>query len=442
MTNKRFLLVIILASLLLSPLFGGLRREDVRVHKLENGLKILLLEDHTVPSVAYYTFFRVGSRNERVGLTGVSHFIEHMMFNGTKQLGPGAFDKTMEFAGGANNAYTGDDFTAYTDWFPPAGLEKIVAMEADRIQGLIFEPAVLEAERGVVASERRLSVENNNESLLEETVRATAIMAHPYHWDVIGWMSDIQNWKRDEVMQYYRTYYSPNNAVLVLVGDFNSENVLAVIKKYYSPIPAGAPPPAVTTVEPTQLGARRVEIRKPAQTPSFLLMYHEPPCTHADFAALRVLDITLLQGESSRLYRRLVRQEQLAVSVRGGAQETIDPFLFTIDVKPKAGADPARIEALIEEELGRIAREGISDSELQKAKNSLRTDFYTPLQTIAGRANLLGSSEMLYGGFEQLFELMKKLDAVTPASVKEVTGRYFIPTNKTVGILVPQGGAQ
>ncbi|HNX99132.1 MAG TPA: pitrilysin family protein, partial [Candidatus Aminicenantes bacterium] len=180
------------------------RQEAVREMKLDNGLKILLVEDHAIPNIAFYTFFRVGSRNERIGLTGVSHFIEHMMFNGTERHGPGEFDRLMEFNGGANNAYTGQDLTAYTNWYPTRALEPMVELEADRMQGLRFEPQVFESERGVIASERRMSTENNNESLLAETVQATAIMAHPYHWDVIGWMSDILNWKRDEVIAYYR----------------------------------------------------------------------------------------------------------------------------------------------------------------------------------------------------------------------------------------------
>jgi hypothetical protein len=172
----------------------------VKVHQLDNGLKVLLVEDHDIPNVALYTFFRVGSRNERPGLTGVSHFIEHMMFNGTEKFGPGEFDRTMEFRGGRNNAYTSLDLTAYTDWFPAAALEHMIDMEANRIQGLTFVPEVFESERGVIASERRLGVENDNDAILQENVRATAIMAHPYHWDVIGWMSDILSWRRDEVI--------------------------------------------------------------------------------------------------------------------------------------------------------------------------------------------------------------------------------------------------
>lgn len=299
---RRRLLIFSVIILSCAPLLtAAFRKEDIKVYRLDNGLKILLLEDHNIPNVALYTFFHVGSRNERPGITGVSHFIEHMMFNGTKKFGPGEFDRKMEFSGGSNNAFTGDDMTAYTDWFPAAALEPMIEMEADRMQGLIFDPKVLESERGVVASERRMSVENNNDALLSENVRATAIMAHPYHWDVIGWMSDIQNWKRDDIISYYRTYYSPNNAVLIVVGDFDSAKALALIRKYYSGIPAGPPPPAVTTVEPPQMGPKSVLIRKEAQAPSFEMVFHAPNCTSLDYYPLSILDLVLLNGKSSRL---------------------------------------------------------------------------------------------------------------------------------------------
>jgi len=432
---------ILLLSLPLA-LAAGLKPQDISVHKLDNGLKVVLLEDHDIPNIAYYTFFRVGSRNERPGLTGVSHFIEHMMFNGTKQAGPGQFDRIMEASGGANNAFTGEDLTGYTNWYPAAALEKMIELDADRMQGLIFDPQVLESERGVIASERRMAVENDNESLLSETVRATAIMAHPYHWDVIGWMSDILSWRRDEIIAYYRTFYSPNNAVVVVCGDFQTETIMALIRKYYAPIPRGPEPPAVLTVEPAQLGPRRVEVRKPAQTPSFMQVYHSPAATDPDFPAMDVLGMALLQGESSRLYQRLVAREQLAIDVSGGIGKSIDPLLFAIVVKPRPGIDPGRIEKAIEEELDRIKKDGIGESELSKALNSVRNDFYAPLQTIAGKAYMLGQSEIYHGGYDYMFKAMEPYQAVTLKKIQEAAGKYFSENNKTVGVLIPEGGSK
>jgi zinc protease len=441
MTKRAWFLAAALAALSLS-LGADFRKEDVKVHTLANGLKVLLLEDHNIPSVALYTFFRVGSRNERPGLTGVSHFIEHMMFNGTPAFGPGEFDRRMEFLGGSNNAYTSDDMTAYTDWFPPAALEMMMAMEADRMQGLAFVPDVFESERGVIASERRMGVENSNDSILYENVRATSIMAHPYHWDVIGWMSDILSWRRDDVMAYYRTYYAPNNAILVVVGDIEPARTLELIKKSYEPIKASSPPPPVSTTEPPQQGAKTVFIRKEAQVPSFVVVWHAPKAKDTDFLPLAVLSKPLLDGESSRLYRRLVREEQLALRVGGGVQETIDPFLFMIDIKPRPGADLDRIDQVIEEELAKIRNEGITPQEFEKAMNGVRSDFYRGLQTVAGRANQLGAYELLYGDFNKLFTVMDDYAAVKIDRVREAAGKYLTGNNKTVGKLIPQGGAK
>lgn len=441
MRKKAWFLILFPAVFALS-LSAAFKKEDVKVHKLDNGLKVLLVEDHNIPSVALYTFFHVGSRNERPGLTGVSHFIEHMMFNGTPKIGPGEFDRRMEFQGGRNNAFTADDMTGYTDWFPPAALESMIEMEADRIQELAFVPEVFESERGVIASERRMGVENNNDAILSENVRATAIMAHPYHWDVIGWMSDILSWRRDEVMAYYRTYYAPDNAVLVVVGDIEPTKTLALVQKYYGPIRVSPPPPPVTTIEPPQMGTKTVVIRKEAQTPSFMAVWHAPSAREADFLPLSILAKPLLEGKSSRLYRRLVREEELAIDVGGGIQETIDPLLFTIDVKPRPGADLDRIDRVIEEELAKVKAEGITPEEYAKAMNIIRNDFYMGLQTISGKASQLGSTELVYGDFAKLFTVMDDYAAVKVDRIKEAAGKYFTDNNKTIGKLIPEGGAK
>jgi zinc protease len=433
--------ILFLAVFTLS-LSAAFKKEDVKVHKLDNGLKVLLVEDHNIPSVALYTFFRVGSRNERPGLTGVSHFIEHMMFNGTPQVGPGEFDRRMEFQGGRNNAFTSDDMTGYTDWFPPAALEAMIEMEADRIQGLALVPEVFESERGVIASERRLGVENDNDAILNENVRATAIMAHPYHWDVIGWMSDILSWRRDEVMAYYRTYYAPGNAVLIVVGDIDPAKTLGLIQKYYGPVKASPAPPPVSTVEPPQMGTKTVIVRKEAQAPSFLAVWHAPSAKDADFLPLAILAKPLLEGESSRLYRRLVREEELAIDVGGGIQETIDPLLFSIDVKPRPGVDLDKIDRIIEEELAKVKAEGITPQEYAKAMNIIRNDFYMSLETISGKASQLGSTELLTGDFARLFTVMDDYAAVKIDRIKAAAGKYFTANNKTVGKLIPEGGAK
>ena len=440
--RKRAWLPFLLLAVFTLSLSAAFKKEDVKVHKLDNGLKVLLVKDHNIPSVALYTFFRVGSRNERPGLTGVSHFIEHMMFNGTPKVGPGEFDRRMEFQGGRNNAFTSDDMTGYTDWFPPAALEAMIEMEADRIQGLALVPEVFESERGVIASERRLGVENDNDAMLYENVRATAIMAHPYHWDVIGWMSDILSWRRDEVMAYYRTYYAPGNAILIVVGDIDPAKTLGFIQKYYGPIKASPAPPPVSTIEPPQMGMKTVIVRKEAQAPSFLAVWHAPSAKDADYLPLSILAKPLLEGESSRLYRRLVREEELAIDVGGGIQETIDPLLFSIDVKPRPGVDLDKIDRIIEEELAKVKAEGITPQEYTKAMNIIRNDFYMSLQTISGKASQLGSTELLTGDFARLFTVMDDYAAVKIDRIKVAAGKYFTDNNKTIGKLIPEGGAK
>lgn len=417
---------------------GALSPDEVRQHDLPNGLKVLLVPRHNIPSVALYTFFRVGSRNERVGLTGVSHFIEHMMFNGSKNVPPGEFDRIMEFHGGSNNAYTGDDMTAYTDWFPPEALEPMIRIEADRMQGLLFDPKVLESERGVVANERRLTTENNNRSLLNEHVRAAAIMAHPYHWDVIGWMSDILSWRRDEILTYYRTYYAPNNAVLILVGDFDPAKALTLIRKHYGVIRRMPPPPPISTVEPPQMGIRRVVVRKQSQTPLLIMAFRGVACTDKDFPALQALESALLNGESSRLYRRLVWQEQSALSVHGGIEENLDPYLFTVVVQPKPGADLALVERQVLEEIAKVRTDGVSEREVQKAVNGIRSAHFGRLQSQADIANALGKAELLYGDWRKLFDFSARYEALKPEAVRETAARYLVEDALTVGTLIPK----
>jgi zinc protease len=308
-----------LALLLAWPLTPANGLEfNVQTHQLTNGMKMLMLVDSGIPNVAMHLFYRVGSRNERPGITGISHYFEHMMFNGAAKYGPGMFDRVMEDNGGANNAFTSHDVTAYQNWFPTPALPLIFDLEADRIRALSFDPKMVESERGVVANERRLSVDNNNESLLNEQLIATAFTAHPYNWPVIGWASDIENWKREDLMQYFKTYYAPNNCVLVMVGQFDPTETIALARRHFEPISQQPAPLPVTTKEPSQLGERRAVVRKLAQLPILQVAYHGPSARDPDFVPMSVLEYILLRGESSRLYHRLVDKEQVANSVAGG----------------------------------------------------------------------------------------------------------------------------
>lgn len=427
-----------LALLALVPACLLAQTAPVQTHTLDNGLKILVQEDHAIPNVAMYLFFKIGSRNERPGITGISHFFEHMMFNGAKKYGPKQFDNEMEKAGGNNNAYTSNDLTVYTDWFPSTALELMFDMESDRMRDLAFDPKIIQSERGVVYSERRTSVDNSNYGVLSEQLEAAAFTAHPYHWPVVGWPSDIEAWTMDDLRAHYKMGYAPNNCVMVVVGDVTADQVVALAKKYIEPIPRQDPPPPVRTKEPEQKGERRVTVVKPAQLPLVLVAYHAPGTGSPDYTALEVADTLLTSGQSSRLYRRMVDTDQLVLSVRAQQRPTFDPSLFTFSLAPRAGVDPARTEKVLYEELGELQTTPVPDSELRKAKNQLLAGHYRQLKTIAGRANLLGSYEVFYGDYRKLYTAGDDIEKVTAADVQRVARQYFTAQNRTVATLIPE----
>lgn len=444
MTAIRFLTLSLVGAALMAQTTpaptAAERAFPVQTRTLKNGLKVLVQEDASIPNVAFYTFYRIGARNERPGTTGISHFFEHMMFNGAKKYGPGAFDQVMEAFGGNNNAYTSKNITVYQDWFPAGldNLEKIFDMEADRIRDLAFDPKLIESERGVVASERRSSVENSNQGILYEQLYATAYTAHPYMWPVLGWMSDIQGWTMADLQNHFRMGYAPNNATLVVVGAVKTEDVFRLAEKYLEPIPSREAPPQLTTVEPEQRGERRVIVRKPAQLPLFMVGFHVPPTKHPDSVVLQIISTLLTQGQSSRLVKRMVDQEQLALSVGGFRGQDFDPGLFMFSVQPRAGVDPAACEKVLYEELKRLADAPVSDAELSKARNLLLANFYRQLKTINDRGNALGTYEVFFGDYRKLFSADAELAKVSAADIQRVAAAIFKADNRTVATLVPE----
>jgi zinc protease len=410
---------------------------NIQEHTLKNGMKILVQEDPSIPNAALYTFFRVGSRNEHEGITGLSHFFEHMMFNGAKKYGPGQFDKAMEAAGGNNNAYTSNDVTVYQDWFPSSKLELMFDLESDRVQNLAFDPKIVDSERQVVYSERRLSVDNNNFGLLEEQLDAAAMIAHPYHWSVIGWPSDIEKWTLDDLKDYFAKGYSPSNATMVVVGGVKAEDVFRLADQYMAPIPAHDPPPPVRTVEPKQLGERRVWVHKFAQLPIVEIAYHVPQAQGADFYTLELLQTVLTTGESSRLYRSLVDQQQLAVEVQSSHDATFDPFLFTFTVQPRQGIAPEKAEQALYAEIEKLKTTSLDDHELQKAKNQAISGHYRSLRSINRRANVIGRYEVFFGDYRKLADVEQEFNKVTAADIQRAAKQYFDVNNRTVATLVP-----
>ncbi len=410
---------------------------NIQEHMLKNGMKVLVQEDSSIPNVALYTFFHVGSRNEHEGITGLSHFFEHMMFNGAKKYGPGQFDKTMEAAGGSNNAYTSNDMTVYQDWFPNSKLELIFDLEADRVQNLAFDPKIVESERQVVYSERRLSVDNNNFGLLDEQLEAAAIMAHPYHWSVIGWPSDIEKWTLDDLKSYFANGYSPSNATMVVVGGVKADEVFRLAEKYMEPIPAHDPPPPVRTIEPKQLGERRIWVHKFAQLPIVEIGYHVPQAQGPDYYALELLQTLLTEGESSRLYRSLVDEQQLAVEVQSSHDATFDPYLFTFTLQPRQGIAPEKAEQALYAEVEKLKATSVDDHELQKAKNQAISAHYRSLRSINRRANVIGRYETLFGDYHKLASVEQEFNKVTAADIQRAAKQYFDVNNRTVATLVP-----
>ncbi len=411
--------------------------DRVRAARLANGLSLLVEPDPSIPNVALYIFYRVGSRNERPGLTGLSHFFEHMMFNGTRRKGPKVLDRVMETAGGRNNAYTSQNLTVYQDWFPSEALETVIDLEADRMADLALDPVVVESERAVVAAERRAMTESDNHALMEERLWATAFTAHSYRWPVIGWSEDIAAWRIEDLAAFYKTYYAPGNALVVAVGDVDAERFFALAERTFGLVRPGAPPPVVAAVEPPQRGERRAELARPAQLAAFIAAWHVPAARHADGYALRVLETLLLAGQSSRLYGRLVDHERAALAVSGGFDAAFDPTLFFVMCEMSEGVAAARGESLVVEEIARLAADGPSEAELAKAKRIRLADAYRGLKTISGRAHDLGLSEIYFGDWREGFRVEEAYGRVTADDVRRVARAYFTPENRSVVTLVP-----
>ncbi|KKL01114.1 insulinase family protein [Rheinheimera mesophila] len=425
-------------ALLLGLVFNSAQAteaKDIQSFTLKNGMKILVLEDSSIPNANSYLFWKVGSRNEYPGITGISHFFEHMMFNGAKKYGPKMFDRTMEAAGGANNAYTTEDLTVYTNWFPANALETIFDLEADRIANLDINANMVESERGVVASERTTGLENSNFRTIQEELKAVAFHAHPYSWSVIGHESDINAWTLEDLKRYHKTYYAPNNAVMVVTGAVKVSEVKRLAEQYLEPIPAQPKPDAVRTVEPVQKGERRVYVQKASVTsPNLLLGFHIPASSSPDYYALDLLNSILGDGNSSRLYQGLVDKE-LAVDVFSYLPMSFDPNLFYLMAVATPGVKAADLETALIAVINNVAKQGITQAELEKAKNQKLMQFYREMETINGKADIIGTYELYFGSYQKLFEAPKNYQQVTPADIQRVAQQYLKKSNRTVAVL-------
>jgi zinc protease len=412
--------------------------DSVRSLVLANGMKIIVWPVHDIPNAALYNWVRVGSRNEAPGITGLAHFFEHMMFNGTERRRPGEFDRLMEEQGGSNNAFTSDDVTVYQDWFPRESLAQIFELEADRIAHLAFDPELIESERGVVFSERLLRVDDNNQGFLAEQVQAAAFVAHPYRFPTIGWPADIQSWRMQDLQQFFRTYYAPNNQTLVLAGDLDPEIVFALAREYFESIPRQSPAKPVDVREPEQTAERRIVVERKGQTPLLQHAYKAPAASDPRAPALSLLVSILVEGDASRLYRLLVEEKKLAIDVTGHWHEGFDPALLWLFLTLPEGADVSAVEAVLDAELARIASQGVTDIELRRAKNLTAAAFWKKLATIDGKAQLLGEYDVFHGDWRALFDAPARFEQVTAAQVQAIAREVLDRNRRTVGVLIPK----
>ncbi len=409
----------------------------VERYTLDNGITVILHEDHTVPVVCFWQWYKVGSRNERQGITGLSHFFEHMMFNGSPNVPPKEYDRQLETRGAYSNAFTSYDMTAYFEEGGKDSFEKMLELDADRMRALLFAPDLLKSEVEVVREERRFRTDNSVPGLLNESLYATAFMASPYGWPVVGWMKDLERITRDEMVDYFRTYYAPNNCVLLLVGDFEPADAKTKIAKYFSGIPRQTPPSAPVNAEPDQNGERRVEVRYPSETVSFQVGYKAPSVLSEDIWALDVVANVLSGGESSRLHQALVYEQQIALSVNASFQAGLEPGLFEFYVEMKPGKGAAEGEKALWAEVERLATEGPTERELQKARNQAESGFISALKTNNGAGRTLGFFEHIHGDYRKMFSAIERYRAVTADDCRRVAKQVFDATRRTTAVLVP-----
>jgi len=416
---------------------GG--RAAVRTLRLANGLKVIVWPDHAIPGIALYNWVRVGSRNETEGATGLAHFFEHMMFNGTARHPAGEFDRLLEERGGSNNAFTSEDVTVYQSWFPRDALDTVLHLEADRMVHLAFDPQVVESERGVVYSERLTSVDDNAAASLSEQMQAQAFSTHPYRFPTIGLAADIRAWTVRDLRAFYRTYYAPNNQTFVLAGDIAAQEAFELAQRHLAPVPRQAPPPRVRVREPLQRREHRVVLRRPGQSALLQYAYKAPAAADARGPALDLLLTALVDGNASRLYRALVEQRGIAIDVAGDWRQGFDPSLCWLYFTLAEGVDAHAAHAVIDAELARVAERGLSEVELRRARHVTEAGFWKQLSTLDGKAQLLGEYELLHGDWRHLFEQPARCAAVTRDEVARLARALLDPRRRTVGMSIPQG---
>jgi zinc protease len=408
--------------------------------RLQNGLSILLLIDHSAPVVAYHTWYKVGSRNERVGKTGIAHLFEHLMFNEIEGLEAGEFDRKLEELGAESNASTWLDWTHYNIAVPEQAFETVAELESERMARLVLREPQVDSEKEVVANERRYRVDDDVEGSVNELLWSTAYEAHPYHWPTIGWMQDIEGFTVEDCHAFYETYYSPNNATLVVVGDIEPERALSKIQRVYGNQSSHDLPSGGIVPEPVQTGERVVRVDKATPTAKVNFGYKSPALSHPDHLPLSLLGEILFGGRSARVVKTLIRERELATDVRVFVSPFIDPGLFEVFASGRSGVTAEVLLDVIDEEIQRVREHGVTQEELDRARARIELGLLQGLATADGKATTVGFYDVVLGDPSAAFTRVAALEQVTPSQLHEVARRYLDRSQRTVVLARPQEG--
>ena len=410
---------------------------------LANGMRVVVREDHRAPTAVQMVWYRVGSIDEHDGVTGVAHVTEHMMFKGTPRVGPGEFNRRVASVGGRDNAFTSTDYTAYFQQVPASQLKAVMVLEADRMRHLTLEPTGYSKEIQVIMEERRMRTDDQSSARVHEAMNAVAWQAHPYRRPVIGWMSDLEQMTVADVRDWYRRWYVPNNATLVVVGDVNHQQVFGWAKQTYGAIPARALPARKQYEEPVQTGQRQLEVKAPADLPLLVMGWKAPrlndPRKDMDPYALEMLAQILDGHDAARLPTALVREQQVAVSIDTSYDSTNrGPAMFMVQASPRPGHTVEQLEQSIRGALAEVANKGVTDQELARARSQLRASEVYKKDSVMGQAMEIGMLETLGYGWQSSPLMLEKLNQVTAADVQRVAQSYFKDDQLTIARLVPQ----
>ncbi len=405
---------------------------------LKNGLTVLLLEDHTVPMISYHTWYKVGSRDESEGVTGAAHMLEHMMFKGAKKYSGKQLDHLFHENGITNNAFTSNDYTGFYENIPSSKLELVMDIEVDRMKDLALQAEDLLSEKEVVAEERRWRIDNNPMGFLRESLMATVFKSHPYGWPVIGFMKDINAYDIEKLRYFYNTYYVPNNAVLVIVGDFDTKKTKKMVEKYYGTLTFKEVPHKNIKPEPVQTVQRNTVIRKDVQNTSFAIAFQSPKIGEADMYALDLAASILGDGSSSRIYKRLVYERQLATSAYAYNYSLQDGGIFSVGVNVIPGQTKDQALEISYNEIWKLRNKKVTDQELEKAKTQVIKNIVDGLRTIDGKARSLATNEIVTGSYQAIFTDLEKYQQVTADDILRVANKYLQQTQRSIISLEPK----